>query len=174
MAERKSRLAVDVLHFADDGRIPNNPTLPLLLYHGALLPDWLAPEACEARFLANRWSGGWRDGIFATHHYHSTAHEVLGIVRGKATVTFGGPKGRTVELLGGDVAVVPAGTGHKREAGSPDLLVIGAYPDGMAYDTIYADPDAHDAAIQAIARVPLPACDPLFGVDGPLARHWFR
>ena len=38
-------LRVDALTFADDGRIPNNPALPLLLYHGALAPDAIAAEA---------------------------------------------------------------------------------------------------------------------------------
>ncbi len=161
-----------VLSFEDDGKVPNNPRLPLLLYRGALNPDSVSPEACEALFAANGWSGGWRNGIFARHHYHPDSHEVLGIVSGRATVLFGGARGRAVELGAGDVAVLPAGTGHKREDASSDLLVIGAYPGGQDYQTIFADAAAHDRAVASIARVPVPARDPVFGEDGPLASHW--
>ena len=165
-------LDVVALNFADDGAIPNNPDLPLLLYRGALKPDAVSAEACLDLFAANGWSGGWRNGIFGSHHFHSTAHEVLGIVRGRARVTFGGPEGKTVELTAGDVAVLPAGTGHKREDASGDLLVIGAYPGGMGYDTLWGDPAEHDGAVANISRVPLPAGDPVFGGAGPLTRHW--
>jgi uncharacterized protein YjlB len=165
-------LAFDALMFEDDGRIPNNPDLPLLLYRGALLPDAVLPAACEAVFAANRWGGGWRNGIFGDHHFHSTAHEVLGIARGRARVTFGGPDGKTVDVAAGDVAVVPAGTGHKREDASADLLVIGAYPGGMRADTLWGEAGEHETAVANIARVPLPDLDPVFGADGPLIGHW--
>ncbi len=166
------KLEVVVLTFADDGRIPNNPDLPLLLYRGALKPDAVSAEACLDLFAANGWSGGWRNGIYGSHHFHSTAHEVLGIVRGRARVTFGGPEGETVDLAAGDVAVLPAGTGHKREDASNDLLVVGAYPGGRGYDTLWGDPAEHDRAAACISRVPIPASDPVFGADGPLTRYW--
>ncbi len=165
-------LAYDALTFDDDGCIPNNPDLPLLLYRGALKPDSVSAAACESVFAANGWSGGWRNGIYGSHHFHAQAHEVLGIVRGRARVTFGGPQGKTVELAAGDVAVLPAGTGHKREDASSDLLVVGAYPGGMRFDTLWGDPVEHDGAVANIARVPLPASDPVFGTGGPLMTHW--
>jgi uncharacterized protein YjlB len=172
MPKPRDSVSIDALRFADDGRIPNNPNLPLLLYRGALAPDALEADACEAVFAANDWRGGWRNGIYGRHHYHSTAHEVLGIVRGRARVTFGGPEGRTVDLAAGDVAVLPAGTGHKREDASADLLVVGAYPGGMGYDTRWGDAAEHDEAVAAIRRVPLPARDPVYGADGPLVARW--
>lgn len=165
-------ITVDALTFADDGRIPNNPVLPLLLYHGALAPDELHAAACAALFAANGWPGAWRNGIYGRHHFHSTAHEVLGIVAGRATVTFGGPQGRTVEIVAGDVAVVPAGTGHKREKASADLLVVGAYPGGMDTDLLWGEAAEHDQAAAAIARVALPATCPVYGKGGPMARLW--
>lgn len=165
-------LTVDALSFADDGRIPNNPTLPLLLYHGALAPDAIGAGACAALFAANGWPGAWRNGIFSDHHFHSTAHEVLGIVSGRAVVTFGGPGGTTVEIAAGDVAILPAGTGHKRESASPDLLVVGAYPGGMGRDTLWGEAAEHDRAVANIRRVPVPASDPVYGAGGPLIGRW--
>jgi uncharacterized protein YjlB len=55
-------LHVETLTFADDGRIPNNPTLPLVLYRGALHPDAVDAAACAALFAANGWPGAWRNG----------------------------------------------------------------------------------------------------------------
>ena len=89
---------------------------------------------------SNGWGGSWRNGIFPFHHYHSTSHEVLGIARGSARVRFGGEKGQTVEVAAGDVVVIPAGVGHKNEGSSPDLLVIGAYPEGRDYDLCRGEP----------------------------------
>lgn len=79
--------------FEDDGRIPNNPRLPLLLYRRALpASEGLRPE-CEKLFRDNGWGGIWVNGVFPYHHYHSTAHEALGVVRGSARITFGGESG---------------------------------------------------------------------------------
>src|SRR5271156_5067611 len=92
------------VNFADDGAIPNSD-LPLLVYRNAVPAD---PEAIEALFAANRWPPAWRDGVHPFHHFHSNAHEVLGVARGEATVLFGGPGGRVLKLHAGDVAVLPA------------------------------------------------------------------
>ena len=119
--------------FADDGAIPNNPTLPFLVYPGALnLPGDDPAAACEAVFEHHGWSGSWRDGIYPFAHYHSTAHEVLGICRGKAQVRFGGDAGVTLTVRAGDVVVIPAGVGHQNLGAGGDFLVVGAYPAGSA------------------------------------------
>ncbi|MBX6321926.1 MAG: cupin domain-containing protein [Rhodospirillaceae bacterium] len=164
--------AVRLHRFADDGRIPNNPRLPLLVYPGVLPRQGDVAAACERLFQANGWGGGWRDGIFPYHHFHSTAHEVLGIVRGSARVLFGGQSGVAVDVEAGDVVVIPAGVGHKRLAASPDLLVVGAYPHGQPVDLCKGEAGAADRVRAAIARVPVPPADPVHGPDGPLVRHW--
>src|SRR5580704_15947769 len=94
--------------FEDDGMIPNS-RLPLLVYRAAVPAD---AAAIERVFAANRWPPAWRNGVHPFHHFHSTAHEVLGVARGEATVLFGGPAGRVLSLRAGDVAVLPAGVGH--------------------------------------------------------------
>ena len=154
--------------FADDGRFPNS-ALPLLVYRRALPLD---PAAMERAFAANGWSNAWRDGIFRYHHFHSTAHEVLGIAAGEVRVAFGGPSGREVAVRAGDVVVIPAGVAHRNMGQSADLLVVGAYPGGMDYDIRRGDPAEHAAAVRATNAVPLPDSDPVSGRDGPLSRLW--
>lgn len=156
--------------FADDGAIPNSKA-PMLLYRGAVAAD---PEAIEALFAANAWPPAWRDGIHPFHHFHSTAHEALGVARGRASVLFGGPNGVTLEVAAGDVVVLPAGVGHCAMDASPDLLIVGAYPRGMEQrlDTRRGRKEEVDAARANIARVPLGVADPVVGPDGPLMRLW--
>ncbi|MFI5002665.1 MAG: cupin domain-containing protein [Reyranellales bacterium] len=161
--------------FDDDGETPNNPSLPLVLYRGAVALDGAADPAAvfEKVFARHGWGDGWRNGIFDFLHFHTSAHEVLGVARGRARVEFGGAAGREVDLEAGDVAVLPAGVGHRRVSGSRDLLVVGAYPEGGG-NTEARRPQqvSHGAAIAAIARTPLPAQDPVFGGEGPLTKLW--
>ena len=159
--------------FADDGTVPNN-TLPLVLYRGALGEEGDLAARCEAMFNAHGWPNPWRNGIYGHHHYHSTAHEALGIAQGSARVRLGGEHGATVELRAGDVVVIPAGVAHKRESASADLLVIGAYPRGQRPDICRAEAVAHDEAAGNVARVALPAADPVTGRADPLLDCWRR
>jgi uncharacterized protein YjlB len=159
---------VETYRFADDGRFPNS-ALPLLVYRGALPPD---PAAMERAFAANGWSNSWRDGIFDYHHFHSIAHEVLGIASGEVRVAFGGPSGQEVTVRAGDVVAIPAGVAHRNMGASADLLAVGAYPGGGDYDIRRGDPAEHAAALCAIAAVPLPDSDPVSGQGGFLRRLW--
>lgn len=168
-------LAAPLTHrFADDGRIPNNSRLPLVLYRGGIdlagSPD---PEAVvEKAFAANGWGHLWRNGIYPYVHYHSMIHEVMGVARGRATVRFGGDNGEEIEIAPGDVVVLPAGTGHQRLAQTPDLVVIGGYPPSGKYDLCRGSRPEHAKAIVTIPKVPRPASDPVFGRDGPLMSLW--
>jgi uncharacterized protein YjlB len=162
------------LTFADDGSIPNNPTLPLVLHRGAIdlsgAPD---PERLiERTFAANGWGDMWCNGIFPYVHYHSMVHEALGVARGRAKARFGGVNGREIEIAPGDVAILPAGTGHQCLSKSPDLVVIGAYPPSGKYDLCRGSKAEHARALALIPQVPLPAADPVFGPQGPLVALW--
>lgn len=157
---------------ADDGKIPNSK-LPLLIYRRAFEFSGRDPAAAIERiFQSHDWSGMWRNGIYSFHHYHSTAHEVLGCYRGSAKVQFGGESGIVEELRAGDTVIIPPGVGHKNLGASADFAVVGAYPRGQDYDMKYGEPGERPRADEKIARVPLPKTDPVFGKDGPLLKHW--
>jgi uncharacterized protein YjlB len=158
------------LWFAADGWVPNNQRLPALLYRQAIPEARDRAAACEAMFDGNGWPPQWRAGIYPFHHYHSTAHEVLGIARGKGRVLLGGPNGLPLEIGAGDCVLLPAGTGHCRLAAGGDFLVVGAYPPGQAWDLRR---DALSAAeLSAMAQVPFPTTDPVTGCTGGLLDFW--
>lgn len=160
-------------HFTEADAIPNHPTLPMLVYPGVLRLDAHDPAAtAEQLFAANGWQGSWRNGIFDFAHYHSNAHEVLAICRGWATVRFGGETGTTLTVQAGDVALLPAGTGHQRLSPSGDLLVVGAYPAGQTPDLCRGRPEERLWAMVKIPQVALPTLDPVYGVAGPLFVYW--
>ena len=158
--------------FTDDGTIPNSK-LPLLAYRSALSAeeDDLAC-AFEELFAANGWRGSWRNGIYTFRHYHSDAHEVLGIARGQAHVEFGGPGGKELNVDAGDAVVIPAGVSHFNLGASDDLLVIGAYPAGGVPDLCRDSPVGRKAALPRLQALNIPATDPVYGTDGPLTREW--
>src|SRR3954469_1334268 len=158
--------------FEDDGLVPNN-ILPFLVYQAAVNLDSRQPEeTIERLFEAKGWGGTWRNGIFDYLHYHATVHEVLGVARGSARVRFGGDHGQVLEIKAGDVAILPAGTGHQRIGARGDFWVIGAYPAGSRMEVTRATPENHAGALKTIPKVPLPPADPVRGRSGPLMRLW--
>jgi uncharacterized protein YjlB len=168
--ERKA----NAYRFRDDGLTPNHPDWPLIHYRSVVKLDEVFDPAAifEMLFDSHGWRDGWRDGVYDFLHFHSAAHEVLGIARGHAKVRFGGAQGRTLALKAGDVIVQPAGTGHQRISASKDLLVVGAYPAGSDYDELRATKSAHDRALPSIAKTRSPRSDPVFGAKGPLKQMW--
>jgi uncharacterized protein YjlB len=171
---RVRRIAPATWLFADDGLIPNNPMLPLVIYRRAIdVVEERDPAALfETTFARNNWTPSWRNGIYTFAHYHSMCHEVLGIARGGARVRFGGALGEDLDVHVGDVAILPAGTGHQRLAGSHDLLVVGAYPPQGTYDLCRATPQELARARETIPNVARPQADPLYGAEGPLMQLW--
>ncbi|HZG70472.1 MAG TPA: cupin domain-containing protein [Chondromyces sp.] len=152
----------------DDGEIPNNPDLPVIVYEG-VFNDGLSIEETSAR---HNWKNSWTGDVFDYHHYHSNTHEVLGVKNGRATILVGGDAGERVELKNGDVVVLPAGTGHKKVESSEDFEVVGAYPGGSSYNMRERDPAARAQALAEIQNVPLPEMDPVYGDSGPLIEKW--
>ena len=172
MPTLKEKIEPLAIVFRDDGLVPNNP-MPFLIYKGAVDVGGAQPEAAiEKLFGANGWGDMWRNGIFDYLHYHSTVHEVLGIARGHARVRFGGDAGQEIDVAAGDVAILPAGTGHQRLLASDDFSVVGAYPAGPKMQVTRPTPENHAKALKSIPQVPMPPTDPVMGKDGPLLRLW--
>jgi uncharacterized protein YjlB len=158
--------------FEDDGLVPNNP-MPLLVYRRAIDVDDDHPEkTIEGLFGAHGWGQMWRNGVYDYLHYHATVHEALGVARGRARVRFGGDRGRAIEISAGDVAILPAGTGHQCISASDDFCVIGAYPPGPQMHVTRPTPENHAKALKTIPAVKLPTSDPVTGEDGALVKLW--
>lgn len=158
--------------FGDDGLVPNN-RMPFLVYKQAVAVDDAHPEkTIEGLFGANGWGDMWRNGVYDYLHYHSTVHEALGIARGHARVRFGGNSGKEFEISVGDVAILPAGTGHQCLWASHDFSVVGAYPPGAKMQVTLPTPENHQKALKTIPAVRLPDADPVRGADGPLVKLW--
>ena len=158
--------------FKDDGLVPNNP-MPLLVYEQAIDVANDHPEkTIEDLFGANNWGDMWRNGIYDYLHYHATVHEALGVARGNARVQFGGERGKEIDVAAGDVAILPAGTGHRCLSASSDFSVVGAYPPGPKMQITRPTPENHRKALETIPQVELPKTDPVRGETGPLVRFW--
>jgi uncharacterized protein YjlB len=160
--------------FEDDGLVPNNP-MPFLVYQQAVSVDNAHPEkTIDGLFGANGWGDMWRNGVYDYLHYHATVHEALGVARGHARVQFGGDHGKEIEIAAGDVAILPAGTGHQCLFASRYFSVVGAYPPGAKMHVTLPTPENHAKALKTIPEVKLPKTDPVMGENGPLVKLWKR
>lgn len=159
----------------DDGTFPNNALLPLLVYRNVFhLSSGDTAKTVEEILESNGWTHAWRDGVYDYHHYHSTAHEVLCVIRGSARIQFGGPSGISLLLEQGDAVIIPAGVAHKNIGDNTDFECIGAYPDGQQYDMNYGKEGERPRTDENIRNLPLPEADPVYGMDGPLIKNWER
>ena len=164
----------EIIHtvLEDDGIFPNN-NLPLILYKGAIdFSNYGDASVIEKVFHANNWANSWRNGIYSFHHYHSTAHEVLGVYSGSAKVQLGGEKGEIFNITKGDVVLIPAGVSHKNLGSTADFRVVGAYPQSQAWDMNYGKTEERPRADENIKNVALPEMDPVFGKKGPVMELW--
>jgi uncharacterized protein YjlB len=174
MSALRRKPKVTKFFFADDGMIPNHPHWPLvILRHSVELPQSLDPAAIfEDIFASNGWADSWRGEVYSYLHYHSRIHEVLGVACGSAKIRFGGNKGRTLTIKRGDVAILPAGTGHQCVSASTDFMVVGAYPPSGTYDECGPTTREHARGVKSVRKVARPRKDPIFGTNGPLLQIW--
>ncbi len=168
-----SDLDYAVATFEGDGLIPNNPDCGAVHYRGVVEITGSDPAlAFEDLFDTNGWPSAWRNGIFSHHHFHTSAHEVLGIYSGRATVLLGGENGQLFELNAGDVVIVPAGVGHKKVHCDGNLGVVAGYANGDAADMCKPDSRLYESRCAVVKAVRAPSHDPVCGKDGPVTAHW--
>jgi uncharacterized protein YjlB len=74
-------------------------------------------------------------------------------------------------LKAGDIAVLPAGTGHQCLSANEHFLVVGAYPPAGTYDKCTTAEDRL-RALKTIPKVPQPRKDPVYGAGGPVPKLW--
>lgn len=167
---------IELIRLRDDGSVPNHPSYPLILYHGAFSEDGspTTPDRVIRQFAENRWRGAWINGIFPFHHYHARSHEVLANLGPPVDVQFGGASGPVVTFMTGSAVAIPAGCGHCRLSDTAGLLIVGAYPRGQEdWDLKRADNAADYAVAKSeIARVAEPEADPVLGNGGGIVIHW--
>jgi uncharacterized protein YjlB len=157
---------------SDNGTFPNS-VLPILIYKSAFrLPNKHAPGIIEEVFDENNWTNSWRNGIYRYNHYHSTTHEVLGVYCGECHIQLGGDSGIQLQLVQGDVLVIPAGVSHKNIGSSADFKCIGAYPEGKEFDINLGKEGERPGTDKNISKIPVPKTDPLYGENGCLHLYW--
>lgn len=169
---RPSEQTISSHLLVETGHFPNNEELVLLIIQNVFSSDKVSADTFEQLFDQNGWPAAWRNGLYDFHHYHSGAHEALGVYSGWVEACFGGPGGPVVRAEAGDAIIIPAGVSHCNVGQSPDFKVAGAYPRGQVWDMKYGRAEERPAADQSIKNVPLPTADPIFGVNGPLLSHW--
>jgi uncharacterized protein YjlB len=162
-------MQVRTAKFAKSDWVPNNERLPVVFYQSVFITE-NGTEEFARLFTSHGCQVIWRNGVFDYQHYHTGAHEVLGVGRGCARLLIGGPTGQVFDVKAGDCLLLPAGTGHMNLGGSTDFEVVGGYPPGQRADIQTNAPSRK--AIETISSLQLPETDPIAGATGPMITAW--
>ena len=113
----------------------------------------------------------WMYTMYSQTHFHSTSHEVLGVVAGRAKLCFGGedkPRRFEPTVQRGDLIIVPAGVGHRlvSDEGDEPFQMVGSYPHGKQWDMCYGQP-GEEGKTRNIEGLSWFHQDPLYGDTGP-------
>ena len=163
-----------VAFFPDDGIIPNSRR-PVVLYRGIVSYSDRRKIEEELKHLVaeNRWYVAWPWRIYTFTHWHSTTHEGLICIDGRATIRLGGPRvGCEFEIASGDVLFLPAGVAHRKIASTKDFTVCGIYPKGKEYDLIKGARTLNAEARGRSRTIAFLFNDPLLGKEGSLSKLW--
>lgn len=154
------------------GRIPNTSiqNKPLMIYHSAFQTSASASTMEDHLSSVGVVTPQWRYTMFSQSHFHSTAHEVLCVARGKAKLCFGGeenPKRVEPTVEKGDVMIVPAGVAHRLlEDVGGDFNMVGSYQTGKSWDMCYGE-EGEENKVKGIASLGWFKEDPMYGDEGP-------
>lgn len=152
--------------------IPNTSiqNKPLLIYHSAF-------DASVAQLSSRLKDVGvvvpqWQYTMYRQTHFHSTTHEVLGIISGRARLCFGGEQnpGRVEPVVeNGDLIIIPAGVAHRLlEDQTGTFQMLGSYPPGKSWDMCYGFGKEDEGEVRRnIEQQKWFDRDPLYGDDGP-------
>lgn len=166
---------VKTIQLTENKPYPNN-ILPVLYYeqtlNNTLADDFTANDVLQL-FENHGYTRGWIGGILDQHHFHSTAHEALAVIKGEVTVQLGGQDGPMHTLRKGDVVLLPADTAHKRLDGSKKFEIVGAHTvNGEDFDMQYGDASDYEAIKETILKVKQPLTDPATGNPGDINAYW--
>src|SRR6185437_13231847 len=80
--------------------------LPVMLFR-SVLPLRITNKLQKFRraFRKSGWVGLWTDTVYDYTHFHSNAHEVLGIAKGSVKLLIGGVGRRRLRLKAGDMII---------------------------------------------------------------------
>ena len=152
--------------FTDDGLVPNNP-MPFLVYKAAIAVDNEHPEKTIEGSVRRQWLGR----HVAQRRLRLSALSCHGArgARRRARPCAGALRRRSwqgVRYSAGDVAILPAGTGHQCLSASDDFCVIGAYPPARRCTSRGRRRKIISKALKTIPEVKLPQTDPVMGENG--------
>ena len=146
---------------------------PLLVYHSAFHSSVSASTIESHLSAVGVVTPQWRYTMYSQSHFHSTAHEVLCVTSGKASLCFGGeenPKRVENVLEKGDVMVVPAGVAHRLLKDiDGGFNMVGSYPTGKSWDMCYGR-EGEEEKVKGIGSLGWFDRDPIYGDEGPCLR----